>query len=61
MLPDERELGLGPRPNMGEPAQLTPEREVLANTHTLSEHTQTHINTLAHAHTQCIQGAAAAK
>lgn len=33
-LPDERELGPGPRPNLGEPAQLTPEREVHANTHT---------------------------
>lgn len=29
LLLDARELGPGPGPDLGEPAQLTPEREVL--------------------------------
>lgn len=34
LLPDWSGLGPGPRPNMVEPVQLTPKREVHANTHT---------------------------
>lgn len=37
LLPDVRELGPGPRPNWREPAQLTPAREVHANTHLHSQ------------------------
>lgn len=45
LLPDERELGLSPRPNWRELAQLTPAREVRANTHlTLQKLTQMHIH-----------------
>lgn len=57
LLPDERELGLSPRPNWRELAQLTPAREGPCK-HTLNA-TKTHTNahsrkyaTHVHTHTQ---------